>query len=197
MAEPPDSEPPAEGATTAVEGGAYDLIRQRMTDQGKVLRERLGVLDDQRATVFGSRKLELKKMDRVSTELNCEPRDMIQLGSNRFLFGFNVNLGLKQGQLSDVFAVYEYEEAEETFREGNLSALEDAKFKELFVGLFKINQKATFHRFAIVGNYLYMVFRTGRMADDITVYKWLYKDGQLNFVDDRSAPDYLLSLIHI
>jgi hypothetical protein len=69
MAEPPDSGTPAEGATTALEGGAYDLIRQRMADQGKVLRERLGVLDDQRATVFGSRKLELKKMDRVSTEL--------------------------------------------------------------------------------------------------------------------------------
>ena len=191
MAEPPESGTPAEGATTALEGGAYDLIRQRLSDQSKVLRERLGVLDDQRGKIFGSRKLELKKMDRVSTELSCEPRDMIQLGSNRFLFGFNVNLGLKRGQLGDVFAVYEYDEAEETFREGDLSVLEDAKFKEFFSGLFKINQQATFHRFSIVGNYLYMVFRTGRMVDDITVYKWLYKDGQLTFEDDRSAPDYL------
>ena len=191
MAEPPDSGPPAEGASTALEGGAYDLIRKRLSDQGKVLRERLGVLDEQRATVFGSRKLELKKMDRVSTELSCEPRDMIQLGLNHFLFGFNVNLGLKQGQLSDVFAVYEYVEEEETFREGDLSELDDAEFKEFFAHLFKINQKATFHRFAIVGNYLYMVFRTGLLVNDITVFKWLYKDGKLTFENDRSTPEYL------
>ena len=45
MADPPDSGTLAEGASTALEGGAYDLIRQRLSDQAKVLRERLGKLD--------------------------------------------------------------------------------------------------------------------------------------------------------
>ncbi|MBC8325209.1 MAG: DNA repair ATPase [Verrucomicrobia subdivision 3 bacterium] len=194
MAEPPDSGDsgtPAEGASTALEGGAYDLIKQRLTDQAKVLRERLGTLDEQRAEVFGTRKLELKKMDRVSTQLNCEPRDMIQLGHNRFLFGFNVNLGLKQGQLSDVFSVFEYDAEAQTFHEGDLTLLQDEHFKESFSRLFKIDQSATFHRFAIIGVHLYMVFRTGKMVDDVTVFKWLYKDGELVYEDDRSAPDYL------
>ncbi len=191
MADPTDSGTPAEGASTALEGGSYEYIRQRLSEQGKVLRERLGVLDEQRAGVFGTRKLELKKMDNVSTALNCEPRDMIQLGHNRFLFGFNVNLGLKQGQLSDVFSVFEYDTAEETFHEGNLAVLEDAEFKESFTRLFQINQSATFHRFAIVDAHLYMVFRTGKMVDDVMVFKWLYKDGQLSYEDDRSAPEYL------
>ena len=124
MAEPPDSETPVESAT-ALEGGAYDLIKQRLSDQGSQLREKLGALDTKRAEVFGSRKLELKKMDRVSTLLSCEPRDMIQLGHNRFLLGFKVDLGLKQGQLSDVFAVYQFDETEETFREGDMGILEN------------------------------------------------------------------------
>ena len=191
MADPPDSGTLAEGASTALEGGAYDLIRQRLSDQAKVLRERLGKLDEQRAEVFGTRKLELKKMDRVSTQLNCEPRDMIQLGHNRFLFGFNVNLGLKQGQLSDVFSVFEYDAEAQTFHEGDLTLLQDENFKESFSRLFKIDQSATFHRFAIIGVHLYMVFRTGKMVDDVTVFKWLYKDGELVYEDDRSAPDYL------
>ena len=191
MADPPDSGTLAEGASTALEGGAYDLIRQRLSDQAKVLRERLGKLDEQRAEVFGTRKLELKKMDRVSTQLNCEPRDMIQLGHNRFLFGFNVNLGLKQGQLSDVFSVFEYDAETQTFHEGDLTLLQDENFKESFSRLFKIDQSATFHRFAIIGVHLYMVFRTGKMVDDVTVFKWLYKDGELVYEDDRSAPDYL------
>ena len=154
MAEPPESGTPVEGASTALEGGAYDLIKQRLSDQAKVLRERLGVLDEQRAEVFGTRKLELKKMDRVSTQLNCEPRDMIQLGHNRFLFGFNVNLGLKQGELSDVFSVFEYNAEDQTFHEGDLGVLDDGNFKETFTRLFQINQSATFHRFAIIDAYL-------------------------------------------
>ena len=44
MAEPPDSGNTGEGAPTALEGGAYDLIKQRLNDQGATLREELGLL---------------------------------------------------------------------------------------------------------------------------------------------------------
>ncbi|SVB46364.1 uncharacterized protein METZ01_LOCUS199218, partial [marine metagenome] len=95
MAEPPDSGTPAKGAPDALEGGAYDLIKQRLSEQAKVLREALDVLGKQRESVFGSRTLQLKEGGKgqanVSTELNCEPRDMVELGQNRFLFGFNVH----------------------------------------------------------------------------------------------------------
>ena len=192
MAEPPDSGTAAEGAApAALEGGAYDLIKQRLNDHGGKLKAKLGDLDQRRAAVFGSRKLELIKMDRVSTQLSCEPRDMIQLGHNRFLFGFNVQLGLKQGQLSDVFAVYDYNEGEQSFAEADLSVLDNPAFKESFSRLFQINQSATFHRFSIVGTHLYMVFRTGTKVDDVTVFQWLCQEGQLSYVDDRSAPEYL------
>ena len=53
MAEPPDSGNTGEGAPTALEGGAYDLIKQRLNDHGATLREELGKLDQRRAQVFG------------------------------------------------------------------------------------------------------------------------------------------------
>ena len=195
MAEPPESGTPAEGAQDALEGGAYDHIRRALSDQAKVLRERLGVLDGQRNTVFGSRKLEIKNLEenRISTELSCEPRDMIQLGDSRFLFGYNVELGLKdkKGALENIFSVYEFDGENLTFREGDLSVLDDENFRNYYNRLFDINSDATFHRFALVGTYLYMVFRKSETVTDITVFKWLYKDGQLTFVDDRSQAEYL------
>ena len=54
MAEPPDSGNTGEGAPTALEGGAYDLIKQRLNDQGATLREELGNLDVRGAQLFGS-----------------------------------------------------------------------------------------------------------------------------------------------
>ena len=72
-----------------------------------------------------------------------------------------------------------------------MGILEDTEFKDSFARLFQINQEATFHRFTIVGSHLYMVFRTGKMVDDVLVFKWLYKDGQLSYQDDRSAPEYI------
>ena len=192
MAEPPDSGNPAEGAPAALEGGAYDLIKQRLSDQGGTLRAKLGQLDERRAMVFGSKKLELKKMARVSTQLNCEPRDMIQLGHDQFLFGFNVELGLKKGQLEDVFAVYNFNETEEEFKEGDLSILHDQKFQERFKILFSTSKDASFHRFAQVGSNLFMVFRNGSKVDDVVVYKWLINpDGQLVYENDRAKGEYL------
>ncbi|HCU86239.1 MAG TPA: AAA family ATPase, partial [Verrucomicrobiales bacterium] len=192
MAEPPDSGNPAEGAPAALEGGAYDLIKQRLNDQGGTLRAKLGQLDERRAIVFGSKKLELKKMARVSTQLNCEPRDMIQLGHDQFLFGFNVELGLKKGQLEDVFAVYNFNETEEEFKEGDLSILHDQKFQERFKTLFSTSKDASFHRFAQVGSNLFMVFRNGSKVEDVVVYKWLINpDGQLVYENDRAKGEYL------
>jgi len=191
MAEPTDSGIPAEGAPAALEGGAYDLIKQRLNDHGGRLRAEKNSLDAQRLEIFGSRKLELKDSGSIHTKLHCEPRDMVPLGSNQFLFGFNVQLSLKRGQPGDVFAIYNFDETEGTFSEADLSAIQDPGFENAFGRLFQINQDATLHRLSIVGPHLYMVFRTGIKIDDITVFKWLCQEGKLSFIDDRSSSEYL------
>ncbi|SVB15273.1 uncharacterized protein METZ01_LOCUS168127, partial [marine metagenome] len=127
----------------------------------------------------------------VSTELNCEPRDMVELGQNRFLFGFNVHLGLKQGELGDVFAAFDYDEAEGKFFEADIAFLRNKDFVETFTLMFKKSPQTTFHKFSVVGPHLYMVFREGKLLDDLVVYKWVLADGGLTYVDGRAKTEYL------
>src|SRR5689334_15453977 len=128
MAEDPKPEQPA--ATVAPEAAAtptaaatlgsatYEIIRQRLQAQGTLLRERVNQLNARRQEVFGTVEFKLLQSDRVTTIHNCIPRDMVQLGRGRFLFGFNVQFGLKQEiKLEDVFAIYHRDEAEGVFKE--------------------------------------------------------------------------------
>ena len=47
--------------------------------------------------------------ERLTTENNCTPRDMRHIGGGKFIFGYNVQLGLRtETRLADVFALYEY-----------------------------------------------------------------------------------------
>ena len=91
-----------------LEGGTYDVIRKRLESHGRQLRERLEGLNVQRRQVFGAIETALVASARVTTENNCVPRDMVAVG-NRFIFGYNVFIGLRsETRLSDVFAVYEH-----------------------------------------------------------------------------------------
>jgi hypothetical protein len=52
----------------------------------------------------------------VSTEHSCVPRDIIAIGHNRFLFGYNIQFGLKATtSIEDVFNVYDYDQESHTF----------------------------------------------------------------------------------
>src|SRR5687768_14279040 len=105
QAPPTESPSPAQAAAATAPGSAtYEIIRQRLQAQGNVLRERMSLLDARRQEVFGKVEYKLIQSDRVTTSHNCIPRDMVQLGRGRFLFGFNVQFGLKKEiELGDVF----------------------------------------------------------------------------------------------
>ena len=78
-----------------LEGGAYEIIRGRLETHGTELRSRLTALNAERQKVFGAVEPSLMATERVTTQHNCVSRDMIAIGPNRFLFGYNVHLGLK------------------------------------------------------------------------------------------------------
>src|SRR5215216_4834944 len=112
------------GAAATLGSATYEIIRQRLNAQGEALRERLGKLDARRQEVFGAIEFKLLQADRIVTEHNCIPRDMVQLGRGKFLFGFNVHFGLKKEiELKDVFAIYARDEAAGTFKESDLGIL--------------------------------------------------------------------------
>ncbi|MCA9017172.1 MAG: DNA repair ATPase, partial [Planctomycetaceae bacterium] len=94
----------------ALESSTYEIIQNRLQSHGKELKSRLGKLNELRKEVFGSIETQLLGSDRITTEHNCIPRDMLAVG-HRFLFGYNVHFGLKsETRLSDVFSVYEFKE---------------------------------------------------------------------------------------
>lgn len=179
------------GAGDAAASGTYEILRQRLGGLGAVLRERLQSLDARRGEVFGTIEAKILQADRVTTAHNCVPRDIIRLGPGRFLFGFNVQFGLKKEiDLADVFAVFDRDESTGSFREGDLAPLRDARFLTDFKRLYQVYEKTVFSKFSEIEGRLYMVFRIGAGPSDIAVFKWSLENGVLRYVDGRAESDY-------
>lgn len=178
-------------AANALGSGTYEVIRQRLQAQGDRLREQVRLLNRQRQEVFGSVEAKLLRSDRITTTHNCLPRDIVPVGGGRFLFGFNVHLGLKQ-ELSptDVFAIFERDPETGSFRERPLDLVEDKAFVTDFKRLHQVYEKATFSKFSIVDGSLYAVFRIGSGLDDVAVFKWTWIRDALRYVDGRSESEY-------
>ena len=84
----------AESSGPQLAGGTYEIIRGRLGTHAEELRGRLAQLNQSRKQVFGAIDTALLSTARIATDNNCLPRDMVPLGS-RFLFGYNVHLGLR------------------------------------------------------------------------------------------------------
>ena len=167
-----------------LQGGTYEIIRNRLNNHGQDLRARLNQLNDARKEVFGSIDTVLTATERITTEHNCIPRDMVAVG-HRFLFGYNVHFGLKtERNLSDVFAAYEFKEG--AFHELPLEIIADAQFEKDFQDVYRYYKNAVFAKFFLRGPHLYMIFRVGKTAGDIKTFKWVVQGEKLVYVDNRS-----------
>jgi len=175
-----------------LEGGAYEVIRGRMEKHGAVLRERIEQLNAARKEIFGAIDPALIATERISTEFNCVPRDMVSIGANRFLFGYNIQFGLKQTtDPSDVFDIYEYDEDAHTFSKLDESAIFGTEFASEFEYLYKYYKQTTFVKFMLIGPHLYMGMRIGKEIDDIKTFKWLINgDGSLGYLGNRFDHEY-------
>ena len=180
---------------SGLERGTYEIIRGRLEGYTDELRQQLEKLNEERREVFGSIPTELLSTDRISTANNCVPRDLLPVG-DQFLFGFNVNIGLKsETKVSDVFAVFGFDEAE-TFHSASLDLLSDSDFQHDFGQLYKYYKNARFTKFQQIGVHLYMVFQVGESARDIKSFKWRLDDGQLTYLDNRSDHEVVYPAQH-
>lgn len=185
---PPASEA---AASESMNSAAYEIIRQRLNEQGAQLAQLTGKLDGRRAEVFGSIESKLLKSDRILTEHNCTPRDMVQLGDDRFLFGFNVRFGLKKEMaLGDVFAVYRRDPESGTFRQDALEVIDDPNFLVDFKRLYNVYERTAFRKFAVREGKLYMVFGTGAAVSDFAAFAWEFNEGKLRFLDGRAETEF-------
>ena len=97
---------PNQVENAVAEGGAYEVIRKRLVEQGRLLNQQARALNDARLSEFGSSDLSVVSRVRVRTENNCIARDMVQIG-DYLLFGYNVFIGLKkETHIEDVFSLF-------------------------------------------------------------------------------------------
>ena len=172
-----------------LEGGTYEIIRKRLQDDAGGLRDRLGKLNELRKEVFGSVETALLRADRITTEHNCVPRDMAPLGDGTFLFGYNVQFGLKTSiKLGDVFSCYEHRG--ESFQQSELEVIGDERFAEDFQSLYKYYKNTRFVKFSFIGPFMFMVFRVGKDVTDVKTFKWSLEAGKLTYVDNRSDHEF-------
>ncbi|GGK86617.1 ATPase AAA [Rufibacter glacialis] len=171
-----------------LEGGTYEILRNRLTKSGAELRGLLDQLNQERKEVFGAIETRLLTTERVTTEHNCVPYDMVPVGEH-LLFGYNVHLGLKtEVELSDVFSVYTYEHHQ--FHHQPLHLIQNATFQDDFQKLYKYYKNTQFVKFAVQGVHLFMVFRVGKGVNDIKTFKWALQGSQLTYLDNRSDHEY-------
>lgn len=183
--------------TTQLDSGTYEIIQSRLLKQKNDLQQRLHALNEERKKVFGSLETRLISNDRVNTENNCIARDIVTIGKYS-IFGYNVHFGLRtEIKLSDVFSVYEFDRDGVDgdalrFRESGtkLQIIEDPIFQTDFENLYKYYRNTIFSKFAIIGNYLHMVFQLSDSVTDIKTFKWLITDNGLQYVDNRSEHEF-------
>ena len=187
----PSAEPASASAGALLGSATYEIIRQRLQGQGAVLRERLSQLDGRRQEVFGTVEFKLLQAFRIVTAHNCIPQDMVQLGEGEFLFGFNVQFGLKKEvDLENVFAVYSRDQQSGAFKEAGLDALRDPGFVTDFKRLYNVYERAAFQKFSVIEGKLYMVFSIGAALTDVAVFKWAAEDGKLTYIDGRAESEF-------
>ncbi len=187
-------QPPSPQPSPQLEAGAYEVIRQRLTKHGSELQRRLDLLNNDRKVEFGGIETALLTTTRLTTDNNCVPRDMAAIGPKRFLFGYNVHLGLRSTmKIEDVFAVVDYQDGDHSFHSNKDSLLSDAQFAEDFVYLHNYYKHATFLKFHRIGPHLYMGFQVGQRATEVKTFKWLVDDekGTLKYLGNRSDHEFV------
>src|SRR3954454_24026537 len=102
------TESPTPVGETTLEGGSYEVIRARLLHQAEALGTKAADLNERRKKLFGGTELTVIGNERVRTEHNCVPRDIVGVGKY-LLFGFNVFIGLKkETALADVFSLHRF-----------------------------------------------------------------------------------------
>lgn len=196
MAEANAIENPApSSAPQGLEQGTYEILRSRLANCAADLRARLEKLNAARQEVFGSIKSGLVATERITTKNNCLPRDLIPVGGGRFLFGYNVHLGLRnETLLDDVFAAYEYRDKQ--FHALPLDSLADAQFESDFKSLYKYYKNTVFSKFSILEPHLFMEFRVGKSAADFKAFKWLRNETGIRYLGNRFDHEYTFPAQH-
>jgi hypothetical protein len=179
-------------------GGSYEVIRRRLLDRAEELGRKAEQLNARRKEVFGGSEMALTATERVRTENNCLPRDIVSIGS-RLLVGYDVFVGMKSEiTVPDIFGLYRYARDEAGALTLEPCPLDDGGFlvEERFVkefgDLFRYVREARLGQLRRTDRRLLAVFSTGTGARDQRVFRWgIDAAGKVAYVDSRGEEDHV------
>ncbi|MEJ3750573.1 DNA repair ATPase [Actinomycetes bacterium KLBMP 9797] len=197
-------------ATPALDVGTYEVLRGRLAERSAELARRAEALNARRLEVFGSAETRLVGTERIRTENNCVPRDIVSIGG-LMLFGYNVFIGLKpETTVDDVFAVHAFSRDGEAFRfepagigSGGIESgsevawLRDPQFLRDFGELYRYYRETRLLQLRRLDGRLLAVFQTGPNTEDIRVLRWqVATDGTVSYLDNRGERDHTFPPSH-
>ncbi|MEG2804353.1 DNA repair ATPase [Stenotrophomonas sp.] len=196
--EPSAPEAAASVDQAVAQGGAYEVLRRRLVEQGSRLRTVADALNRQRLAEFGDSRLEVSGRFRIRSENNCVGRDIVQVGPDLLLFGYNVFIGLKtQTRVEDVFGLYRLVQASEGYDvvpvDAKGSFLAQPGFVHDFNELYAYYKHARLLQLIVIGDKLLAAFQIGERSSDVRVFRWAKAaDGELSYLDARGERDIAL-----
>jgi hypothetical protein len=207
-ASPPNGPAAAAGAgaagdvDAALTGGNYEVLRARLAAAGQELARRAEALNLRRKATFGTTEPQLEATERVRTEHNCVPVDIVAVGDD-LLFGFNVFLGHKsETQVSDVLALHRFERLAAPGADGGFDTsplpldahegfLTSGEVARDFANLYRYYRDARLQKLVKRDTQLLAVFQAGATWKDHKVLRWrIEPDGRVVYVDDRGDRDF-------
>jgi ATPase involved in DNA repair/ATPase family associated with various cellular activities (AAA) len=198
------SVPPGEEAEgqAEIEGGSYDVLKNRLLEQGRELGRRTDALNTRRKEVFGGTELTVIGNERIRTENNCVPSDILSVG-DLLLLGYNVFIGLKsETSVSDVFCLHRFAQTEDGFDFGAVP-LEEAggfltveTFDRELRELYQYYKETRLAQLRQVESKLLAVFQTGASVSDVKVFRWGLGQGHPKYIDNRGERDHVFPPSH-
>ncbi|MDP2341035.1 MAG: DNA repair ATPase [Deltaproteobacteria bacterium] len=191
-------------ADPSVDGSAYEIIKARLDEQSKSLGERMGKLNARRLEVFGTTDLAVLSNERVRTENNCVPRDILNV-AGKLWFGYNVFIGMKKEvKVEDVFALHHFSRSDDgTFNLDPIALtgdapdpatefLRDPQFVKDFSEIYRYYKEATLSQLRRTENgRLLAVFQVGATERDVKVLRWaINPHGVIRYIDNRGEEDH-------
>ena len=193
-----DNQQPTTLDKAVAEGGAYEILRKRLTSLGQELNQQTEALNQKRLTEFGKSDMSIINRIRIRTENNCIARDIVRFG-DWLLFGYNVFLGLKkETKIEDVFSLYQLVE-----RDGNYEAdpvnisetfLSIDRFVQDFSELYTYYKNAQLLQLVERDGKLLASFQIGERVNDIRVFRWSISSDKktITYIDNRGERDIAL-----
>jgi hypothetical protein len=185
-----------DGPSEEIEQGAYDLLKSRLEGQAVELKKKVDALNTKRSELFGGRELTVLGTERIRTENNCLPVDIISVGE-LLLLGYNVDLVRAEKTVSDLFALHRFEAQDDTFnfpalpKDDPRNFLEDPKFQAEFTDLVKYNKMLNVRMLRAQGTSIMARLQTGANLTDRKVLEWTgTREGGVVYDSDKGEIVY-------